>query len=332
MHRHQYQMKISVIVPVLNEEESIRGLLDGLLRQSRLPDEIVITDGGSTDATPLIIEEYVARYPSVRLLRETQALPGRGRNVAAANSTSEWLAFIDAGVIPADDWLAQLANRAAQDPTAGVVFGSWEPVTDTFFQECAAIAYAGVPNRADPAEVERARAIFSSLMRRTIWQAVGGFPEHLRSAEDLLFISKLDQQPAQITYAAGAVVRWEIEPAFGRTYRRFVVYSRNNLVAGLWRQWQAAMFGRYVVLVLSASLLFVLTRWWALILVAISLLLFLGRSVLALVRNRRTFPASAVRNLRRLTVLVPLLITIDAATIAGAIEWLLRDKLGLLRA
>jgi glycosyltransferase involved in cell wall biosynthesis len=138
-------MKISVVVPVLNEEQSIRALLDGLLHQARPPDEILIVDGGSTDATPHIVEEYKAQTDRVRLLREVNALPGRGRNVGAANATHEWLAFIDAGVRPANDWLAGIAVRAESDPTVDVVYGAWEPVTDSFFNECAAIAYAYVP-------------------------------------------------------------------------------------------------------------------------------------------------------------------------------------------
>jgi len=109
-------MKISVVIPVRNEAGSIRLLLDSLLSQSRQPDEILITDGGSSDATPLILEEYAQRNPKVRLFRETNALPGRGRNIGAASASHEWLAFIDAGVSPAPDWLAELAAYASEHP------------------------------------------------------------------------------------------------------------------------------------------------------------------------------------------------------------------------
>ena len=43
------QTRISVVVPVRDEEDSIRDLLESLLAQTRPPDEIVITDGGSID-------------------------------------------------------------------------------------------------------------------------------------------------------------------------------------------------------------------------------------------------------------------------------------------
>ena len=104
-------MKISVIIPVRNEETAIRALLESLLSQTLKPAEIVITDGGSTDATPEIISEYVTRGAPVRLLRESAALPGRGRNLAAAQAANDWTAFIDAGITPEPTWLEFLARE-----------------------------------------------------------------------------------------------------------------------------------------------------------------------------------------------------------------------------
>ena len=72
-------MKVSVIVPVRDEEDSIRELLDSLLAQTRPPDEIVITDGGSVDATPQIIEDYKQRGAPVHLIR-AEARPTESRH------------------------------------------------------------------------------------------------------------------------------------------------------------------------------------------------------------------------------------------------------------
>lgn len=324
-------MKISVVIPVRNEAESVHSLLDALLDQSLPPDEILITDGGSSDTTPAIVQEYAQRHASVRLFREAAALPGRGRNVAAAQASHEWLAFIDAGVVPAHDWLAQLSECANRDSNTDVVFGSWEPVTDTFFKECAAIAYAYVPNRENYEDVKRARAIFSSLIRRTVWESVGGFPEHLRSAEDHLFISKIEERGFNINYAAAAVVRWTMQPTFGLTFKRFVTYSRNNLSAGLWKEWQAAMLIRYSFVLFAAIIVSVFTRWWPVVTLVLLLSLFTARAVVALWRNRKRFPASPGRNLRRLFLLIPILMTLDVATVVGIVDWIVRDKLRLGR-
>ena len=50
-----YEIKISVIIPTYNEEKNISKLLYSLLNQSHKPDEIIISDGGSTDKTVDII-------------------------------------------------------------------------------------------------------------------------------------------------------------------------------------------------------------------------------------------------------------------------------------
>ena len=138
-------MRISVAVPVRNEASNVGDLLRRLLAQTRPPDEIIITDGGSIDGTPDIVAEFISNGAPIKLIRAGEALPGRGRNLAAAEASSEWLAFIDGGIEPAADWLEVLANKVEQDSSIDVVYGAWEPVTDSFFAECAAITYVPPP-------------------------------------------------------------------------------------------------------------------------------------------------------------------------------------------
>jgi glycosyltransferase involved in cell wall biosynthesis len=325
-------MKITVVVPVRNEEHSIRLLLQGLLEQTLAPAEIVIVDGGSTDATQRIVEEHARQHSHLHLIRETNALPGKGRNVGAAMAANDWLAFIDAGVSPANDWLAQLAEAVRLNPQTDVVYGAWEPVIDTFFKECAAIAYAYVPAKEVDDTFIQSRAVFSSLVRHSAWLAVEGFSEELRSAEDLLFMKRIDEAGFKVSYAPEALVRWSMQPTLWRTFRRFATYSRHNMLAGLWRQWQASVLARYGLLVFCAAILFGLTSWWPIITVGLFLLMLVARAVRALWRNRSRYPAGVFRNSARLLFLVPLLVTLDAATIVGVAAWLVMNKVGIGKA
>lgn len=319
-------MKISVVVPVRNEENSIRQLIDRLLEQTRPPEEIVITDGGSHDSTSQIINDYIAAGAPIQLIVAGEALPGRGRNLAAAQAKYEWLAFTDAGIEPAKNWIEMLSAKAEQDASIDVVYGAWEPVTDTFFTECAAITYVPPPVSHNGSNV-RPRVIVSSLMKKSVWQSVGGFPEKLRSAEDLLFMGAIDNAGFTCVFAPEAVVRWQLRPSFSSTFWRFVVYARNNIRAGFWKQWQAPIFRRYLFLVLLAIVV-----WWTSPTLLwlpplLWLLMLLARAVVAIRRNRHVYPASVGRNLRRLFLLVPLIATIDAAAFIGSIQWLFLDWL-----
>ena len=322
--------EISVVVPVRDEENSVRALLEGLLNQSLLPSEIVITDGGSTDTTTEIIEEFIERGAPVKLIREPASLPGRSRNIAVRHSRYEWIAFIDAGIQPATDWLASLAEKAGDGSTVDVVYGSYEPVIDSFFKECAAIAYVPPPFQSDGGFV-RPRSIVSALMRRKVWEDVGGFPEHLRSAEDLLFMRRVEQAQFKTVRTSKAIVYWNIQPDFGSTFRRFVVYSRNNIRAGLFAEWQGAIFIYYALLGASTIKALSFGPRSLFIPPALWLLLLTARAIKALRRNRRSYPANIGRNLLRLSLLVPIIATLDAAAFAGSVSWLLRDKFRLIR-
>jgi glycosyltransferase involved in cell wall biosynthesis len=318
-------MKISVIIPVRNEEASIRVLVDSLLNQTLKPAEIVITDGGSTDATPQIISEYVERGAPVRLISGGPALPGRGRNLAAAEAANEWLAFIDAGITPETSWLESLAKHA-ELKKVDVIYGAFEPVTDTLFKQCAVMAYVPAPVHIE-GRLIRTRSVVSLLMKRSVWQTVGGFAEDLRSAEDLLFMNKIDHANFRVANAPEALVHWQVHSKPWPTFKRFVTYARNNMRAGLWRQWQAAIFKRYGFLLVSALPVLWFGFKWLLVTLLLWLVMLSARAAVAIWRNRVCYPGSIFENGVRMFVLIPLIAMLDAATMLGTFQWAVKDKL-----
>ena len=318
-------MKVSIVIPVRDEEHSIRELLDSLLAQTRPPDEIVITDGGSVDATPQIIDEYIRKGAPVRLIRPGAALPGRGRNLGAAQASHEWLAFTDAGIRLANNWLEALTTAAETDDSIDVVYGSWQPVTNTFFKQCAAIAYVPPPTSHN-GTITRPRFIASTLLRREAWQKVKGFPEDLRSAEDLIFMDRVENAGYRYVFEPRAQVQWDLRPTLWSTFKRFVVYSRNNIRAGLFRQWQSTILVRYGVLVALALAALIIEPRLIWFVIALWLLMLAARAAVSIRRNRVCYPASFPQNLARGMMVMLLLAVLDAAAIIGSIQWLLLDE------
>ncbi len=311
-------LAVSVIVPVKNEGKSIGRLLEGLIAQTCQPSEIVITDGGSTDRTKEIIRSRQDKSPvPIVLVEAEQALPGQGRNLAIARARNEWLASIDAGTVPRPDWLAELTATAQRTPGSRVVYGRWEPITDTYFTECAAITY--VPRR------RHARSIASCLLRRDAWAAAGGFREDLRSAEDLLFFNSLERAGVTEAYSEQAVVDWELQPNVGRTFRRFSVYSRNGMRAGLAREWQYNVSRLYLLMLISVLVAF---WFWPLLLVAPTILLLRAEK-----RIRQWYSAQSSQRLwremlnpRRVLTVAWINIVIDIATFCGMWQWFVHDR------
>ena len=247
-------MKVAVAVPLRDEEASVEALIDSLLGQSRPPDEIVVADGGSRDRTVELIQARIDRGQPINLVQIGPAFPGRGRNEAVKASRSEWIAFTDGGIRAERNWLERMCGYVEQHPQTNLVLGNFEPVAPTFFTKCAALAYVPLRQQEERTRGWRGRSIASCLVKRAIWEQVGGFPEHLRSAEDLVFLEAIEAITDEIGIVPDATVHWEIQPNIERTLRRFRTYARYDLLAGRYKNWHRALVNRYAVITaLSAA-------------------------------------------------------------------------------
>ncbi len=310
-------MQVSLVIPVRDEEATIRVLLDSLLDQTRRPDEVVITDGGSTDRTVEIIEAYARTIPRVRLIRTAGAFPGEGRNLGVQAAAHDVIAFTDAGVRADSRWLEKLCEPLERDPAVDVVYGHLEPITDSYFTECAAVAYVPAPRERAGQRI-RAPFLPCSLMKRSVWHAAGGFPPY-RAAEDLIFMEAIERKGFRIAYAPAAAVYWELAPDWRSTFRRFATYSHHNLTAGRARYWHYGVVRMYAIALGFGLLGVIHTPWWWLV-PAGGLIARFGRIAVA---KRDAFAFGGVLQPRRLLTLAGLLLLLDAATFWGAMTWAL---------
>ena len=93
---------VSIVVPTFNGASRIARCLDALLSQaSDQHVEVLVVNDGSTDQTAAV----VSKYPSVRLISQTNAGPATARNRGAAEARGEILLFTDDDCVPMPDWL-----------------------------------------------------------------------------------------------------------------------------------------------------------------------------------------------------------------------------------
>jgi glycosyltransferase involved in cell wall biosynthesis len=83
-------VRLSVVIPALNEERHLGQVLSDLQRQSRRPDEVIVVDAGSTDATIDIAERSQA------VVLHGKPPIARGRNLGGYSATRELIFFLDA--------------------------------------------------------------------------------------------------------------------------------------------------------------------------------------------------------------------------------------------
>lgn len=111
---------ISVVIPHLNQPESLEACLSSLEAQSlaRCFFEIIVVDNGSVH----IPRDIVANHSGTRLLRELQPGPGPARNFGVRASTGDIIAFIDADCRAHRDWL-RTALQAIRSSPDGTILG-----------------------------------------------------------------------------------------------------------------------------------------------------------------------------------------------------------------
>lgn len=313
---------VSVVVPALNEEQTIVPLLEALAGQTLKPAEIVVADGGSGDRTRELVREFASRSGIPVVLVETErGLPGRNRNLAIARASREWVACVDAGTRPRSDWLEKLCEAAQREPRARVVFGQYEALAESFFTRSAAVVYVpppGVP----------VRSTASCMFHRTAWEAAGPFREDLRSAEDLLFFRALDAAGVPSTHAPGALVAWELRPTLAGTFAKFETYARHNMRAGLFREWQYGVARFYAVL-LALVVIGFFDRSAGL---GIPALLVARGARRVWQWHARATPArrfASLFNVPRLLMVTWLNFVIDVATFYGTFRWFVHDHVGV---
>ncbi len=120
--------RISVAMCTYNGEKYLREQLQSIAAQTRLPDEMVVCDDGSSDATSEIIEEFARTAPfPVRFIRNPQNL-GSTKNFEKAIGlcAGDLIALCDQDDIWMPEKLACQAEMMERDPELGGVFSDAE--------------------------------------------------------------------------------------------------------------------------------------------------------------------------------------------------------------
>lgn len=194
-------MRISVIIPALNEEHQLPELLDRLRWMPVY--EIIVVDGGSTDGTVRCARESGATVHSAPRGRAHQL------NAGAAVATGDVLWFVHADTRPPSDAVAHI-RRALQRGHIGGAFRIWTTVDRGTHPLHLLFHISDIRSR-------RTTLFYGDqgiFVRSEVFHEVGGYPD-LPVLEDLEFSRALRRRgtcrtvPANMTVSAR---RWEAQP------------------------------------------------------------------------------------------------------------------------
>ncbi|MGL3151809.1 glycosyltransferase [Microbacterium sp. A82] len=113
--------RVSIVIPLFNDEEHVAAALDSCLSQTVTDFEVICVDDASTDSTASIVEQYAARDPRITLIRlDTNGSAFQARRIGVMAASAPFVLFLDG-----DDELvprtAQTALTKAETTRADVV-------------------------------------------------------------------------------------------------------------------------------------------------------------------------------------------------------------------
>ena len=178
--------KISIIIPMLNESDNIKNLLEHLVSNSNTKNisEIIIIDGGSTDGSKSLVKEFVASGSSKPIIKLLNSPKGRAKqmNLGASTASGDILYFLHADSFPPknfDQFIIDVIQKAHLAGCFKITFNSkhwWLQLAGWFTQFSWRACRGGDQ---------------SQFITKGLFNEIGGYNEEFIIYEDNDLINKL---------------------------------------------------------------------------------------------------------------------------------------------
>ncbi|GAX86858.1 conserved hypothetical protein [Lebetimonas natsushimae] len=257
--------KISIIIPIYNEEKYIAKCLDSIIDSDfdKEKFEVLLVDGGSSDKTVEIIKEYQKKYPFFKLLHNPKKIVPIAMNIGIKNAKGEYIIRLDAHSIYPKDYFKKLIyyhKKLNADNVGGVVITEVKNKNNTSNAIKNVLSDklgVGSAFRSGVNEIKEVDTVPFGCYKREIFNKVGLYDERLVRNQDI-------ELNKRIKKAGGKIY---LIPDIKCTYfarENYKDLAKNNFNNGLWNiltayytnSLNSLSFRHFVPLIFILSLIF----------------------------------------------------------------------------
>jgi glycosyltransferase involved in cell wall biosynthesis len=235
---------ISIVIPCFNESAYIEACVSALLAGTFANIEILVVDGGSTDASPEIIRRFMSVDKRVKLLSNLLRITPVSLNIGIQASQGEFVAILGAHSMPAVDWVASNLECLKRHPEAIAVGGTLNTISIGLWGKAIGTAMSspfGVGNakfRVGGTKEEPTDTVVFGCYRRKAFEKYGLFDEALATNQDdeynlrlIHFGEKLIFSPdIRCAYYSRSTLRKVINQYWRYGFFKFPVMNRNRML------------------------------------------------------------------------------------------------------
>jgi len=201
--------KVSFIIPVRNEEKTIRQCLDSLLNIDYPKDkiEILLAEGKSTDNTKKIIEKYASEHSNIKVFDNPTGNTATGRNICLIHATGDFIMNYSGHAIAEYDILKVLLPKFTSKDIGGVGYSNLTP-NQNAIGNAVGVAFRGFMaggsigfNQNASFKTDR----FVSHMpfvcyKKEVFDRIGNFDERFPSGQDVDFNIRMQKVGYKLLY------------------------------------------------------------------------------------------------------------------------------------
>lgn len=263
---------VSLIITVKNEYSNLPAWLVSIQRQSKLPHEIIIVDGGSNDGTWEWLQTIASA--TIKVFQKVGNIAS-GRNFAITQATGELIVATDAGCVYQESWFKDLVNplETGQAQFAATAFKPWLEKNDGLLIYLLAASTTPSHREFEKDWLPSSRSV---AFTKKVWEMVGGYPEWIPYCEDVIFDLNIEKKGFNPFFVRETLVAWRPRPTLKAYFRQLYNYTRSDGHGKLFWQRQVIRYGVYgglVILVFLASQY----SWWLLGLAVLGGLGYMGK-------------------------------------------------------
>ena len=222
--------RVALVMPVRNEEDAVDATMAAVFNSTRLPDEIIVADALSSDATVDRLRPWQQRGVPLKVVRNSTIYCGGGRNVAARHSSCDVIVIVDFGNPVFPGYIEEMVRPFEEQDGIDVTMGILLPLMHTPFEHCMGTIYYDENILLRDYSLAQKQALLPAVllpgggciaMTRSFLDRMGGYPEWLARSQDRLFSRKAHGLGVRIAVA------WD-------------AYCYNHVRSNPWQVWRMA--------------------------------------------------------------------------------------------
>ncbi|MEM3362057.1 MAG: glycosyltransferase [Candidatus Anstonellaceae archaeon] len=215
-------MKVSIIIPTLNEEKNIKKSLSSIRKQKFSGEfEIIVADGGSEDKTTTIARKYADK-----IVTEHTRTIAAGRQAGAMVADGEIYVYTDADAVVQKDWLENIV-KPFENKEVVATYGWIVPLKgnkiEVFILKYLALIVAYLSSIIGFDYL----AGSNMAIRASAFKKVGGMNIHLTTGEDIDIIKRV-RKLGKVVFVPNAVVKYSMRRIRNWGYKKYFLFHAKN--------------------------------------------------------------------------------------------------------